>query len=76
MAQPSENKTVQSRILKYAQDIGWTSVSFSDAVRRRSFSDGDDTDEGNRHACSQRAINLSYIKSISKNTGALYDSLH
>jgi len=34
---PSEHKTVQARILKYAQDIGWTFVSREEAEVRRGF---------------------------------------
>jgi type I restriction enzyme, R subunit len=34
---PGEHKTVQSRILKYAQDIGWTFVSREEAEARRGF---------------------------------------
>ena len=33
--QPSEHKTVQARILKYAQEIGWSFVSRDEAERRR-----------------------------------------
>lgn len=41
MPAPSEHKTVQARILKYAQEIRWKLVSREDAERRRSFdSDG------------------------------------
>jgi|SRR5690242_9284979 len=32
---PGEHKTVQSRILKYAEAIGWTIVSREEAERRR-----------------------------------------
>ena len=35
MSKPSEHKTVQSRILAYAQEIGWTLVSRAEAERRR-----------------------------------------
>lgn len=48
MPSPSENKTVQSRILQYAQDIGWTFVSRSDAEKRRSFSASDDIQDRSR----------------------------
>ena len=34
---PSEHKTVQSRILAYAQEIGWRYVSRAEAERRRGF---------------------------------------
>ena len=37
MPKPGEHKTVQSRILKYARDIGWTSVSRREAEKRREF---------------------------------------
>jgi type I restriction enzyme R subunit len=37
MPKPGEHKTVQSRILKYAQDIGWTFVPREDAEARRGF---------------------------------------
>jgi type I restriction enzyme R subunit len=35
MPTPGEHKTVQSRILEYAQAIGWTFVSREDAEQRR-----------------------------------------
>ena len=34
---PTEHKSVQARILKYAEDIGWTFVSQSEAEQRRGF---------------------------------------
>ncbi len=37
MSKPTENKTVQARILEYAEDIGWTLVSREEAERRRGF---------------------------------------
>ena len=37
MSKPSEHKTVQARILAYAQEIGWTVVSRAEAERRRGF---------------------------------------
>jgi len=37
MPVPGEHKTVQARILEYAQDIGWTFVPRVDAERRRHF---------------------------------------
>ena len=37
MPTPSEHKTVQARILKYAEAIGWTFVSREEAEQRRSF---------------------------------------
>ena len=37
MPAPGEYKTVQSRILAYAQEIGWTYVPREEAERRRGF---------------------------------------
>ena len=37
MTKPGEHKTVQARILAYAEDIGWTFVSREEAERRRGF---------------------------------------
>jgi type I restriction enzyme R subunit len=37
MPTPTEHKSVQARILKYANDIGWTIVSRSEAEKRRGF---------------------------------------
>ena len=37
MPTPTEQKTVQARILKYAQEIGWTYVPRAEAERRRGF---------------------------------------
>lgn len=37
MPRPNEHKTVQARILAYAQEIGWTHVPRGEAERRRGF---------------------------------------
>ena len=37
MPTPGEQKTVQARILEYAEAIGWTFVSREEAERRRGF---------------------------------------
>lgn len=37
MPRPSEHKTVQARILDYAQEIGWTYVRRGEAEKRREF---------------------------------------
>ncbi len=37
MPQPSEHKSVQTRIIEYAGEIGWTFVSRSEAEERRKF---------------------------------------
>jgi type I restriction enzyme R subunit len=38
MPSPAEYKTVQARILQYAQEIGWMYVTRQEAERRRGFS--------------------------------------
>ncbi|MCD6430520.1 MAG: type I restriction endonuclease subunit R, partial [Deltaproteobacteria bacterium] len=40
MPSPGEHKTVQARILKYAQEIGWTFVPREEAEVRRGFDPG------------------------------------
>lgn len=37
MPQPTEHKSVQARILKYADEIGWTIVARNEAEQRRGF---------------------------------------
>ena len=39
MPTPGEHKTVQARILAYAEAIGWTMVSCEEAERRRGIGD-------------------------------------
>lgn len=49
MPKPGEHKTVQSRILEYAEEIGWTYVSREDAEAWRGFdTDGDTPEERGR----------------------------
>jgi type I restriction enzyme R subunit len=51
MPSPGEHKTVQARILKYAQEIGWTYVPRAEAERRRGFDpDGATPEERARKA--------------------------
>ncbi|MBI4026092.1 MAG: HsdR family type I site-specific deoxyribonuclease [Verrucomicrobia bacterium] len=51
MSKPGEHKTVQARILKYAQEIGWTYVPRDEAERRRGFDpDGTSPEERARKA--------------------------
>ena len=45
MPAPTEHKTVQSRILAHAQDIGWTYVPREGAEQRRGFDPDDATPE-------------------------------
>ena len=37
MITPTEHKTVQSRILAYVEEIGWTYAPLDEAERRRGF---------------------------------------
>lgn len=51
MPSPGEHKTVQARILAYAQEIGWTYVPREEAEWRRGFDpDATTSDERARHA--------------------------
>ena len=51
MPAPGENKTVKSRILAYAQEIGWTYVPRAEAEARRGFDpDGAKPQERTRKA--------------------------
>src|SRR6266851_7313130 len=43
MPTPGEHKTVQARILKYAQAIGWTYVPRAEAQARRGFDTSKET---------------------------------
>ena len=50
MPTPSEHKTVQARILEYAQDIGWTFVPRHEAEQRRGFDPDTSSTDRNRDA--------------------------
>jgi hypothetical protein len=51
MSAPTEHKTIQARILHYAQEIGWTCVPRAEAERRRGFdADGATPEERARKA--------------------------
>ena len=52
MPTPTEHKTVQARILAYAQDIGWTYVPRDEAERRRGFDPAGATPEERAHKAS------------------------
>src|SRR2546421_11717615 len=51
-AKPGEHKTVQARILSFAQQIGWTYVPRGEAERRRGF-------DNSKAAPSERASDAS-----------------
>jgi hypothetical protein len=46
MPKPGEYKTVQARILKYAQEIGWAFLSRAEAEGRRGKRDEGEGSEG------------------------------
>src|SRR5258708_5692985 len=50
MPTPGEHKTVQSRVLEYAEEIGWTYVPREEAEARRDFDDGATPEERARNA--------------------------
>jgi type I restriction enzyme R subunit len=52
MPTPGEHKTVQARILRYAQEIGWTYVPRDEAERRRGFDPAGATPEERARKCS------------------------
>jgi type I restriction enzyme R subunit len=52
MTTPTEHKTVQARILKYAQEIGWTYVPRAEAERRRGFDPDGATPQDRAHKAS------------------------
>ena len=82
MPKPGEHKTVQARILTYAQEIGWTFVPRSEAEKRRGFN----PDAPNPSAAAQGASlyfdDLLYTKvrefnpQYSEAAGALVGELH
>jgi type I restriction enzyme R subunit len=55
---PGENKTVQARIVEYAQAIGWTYVSRTEAQARRGF------DSSKKTAAEQAASASVYFKEL------------
>lgn len=52
MTIPSEHKTVQTRILDYAQEIGWRFVTRAEAESRRGFDSEGTTSENRAHLAS------------------------
>ncbi len=62
MPTPSEHKTVQARILKYAQDIGWSFVTREEAQQRRGFDSEGNTPEESAHKASLFFADLLYAQ--------------
>jgi type I restriction enzyme R subunit len=62
MAAPSEHKTVQARILQYAQEIGWRFVSRAKAEQRRGFDAGGSTPQERARGASLYFADLLYTK--------------
>ena len=64
MPTPTEHKTVQARILHYAQEIGWTYVPRAEAERRRGFDpDGATPEERARYEVLQARMKRAASKS-------------
>jgi type I restriction enzyme R subunit len=68
MPTPGEHKTVQPRILGYAEAIGWTFVSREEAEQRRGFEPqmGADAEPGQKHL---RKSASSAVKQLSNGEG-------
>jgi len=62
MVKPGEHKTVQARILKYAQDVGWTFVPRAEAERRRGFDSSAGTPQEKARKASLFFDELLYLK--------------
>lgn len=62
MPAPGEHKTVQARILQYAQDIGWTFVPRAEAEARRGFDPDGATPEERARKASLFFDDLLYTK--------------
>ena len=60
MPKPSEHKTVQARILKYAEEIGWIFVPCEKAEVRRGF-DPEATPHAGSFGVIMRSRNSSYV---------------
>ncbi|MCF6148165.1 MAG: type I restriction endonuclease subunit R [Candidatus Kuenenia sp.] len=66
MPKPAERKSVQSRILKYAQDIGWTFVSQNEAEARRGFASTGSATQPGAEALEVPAIKREKAKNASR----------
>ena len=62
MAAPTEHKTVQARILQYAQEIGWRFVPRAEAEQRRGFDAGGSTPQERARGASLYFADLLYTK--------------
>lgn len=67
MPKPGEYKTVQNRILKYAQEIGWTFVPREEAEARRGFSPDDGASSDRAAKASLYFDDLLYSKTLEFN---------
>ncbi len=66
MVTPGEHKTVQARILAYAQEIGWTFVPRAEAESRRGFDAGGASAEQapRAHRCSSTSCCIDRVKTF------------
>jgi type I restriction enzyme R subunit len=62
MPKPSEHKTVQARILQYAQEIGWHFVPRAEAEQRRGFDAGGSSPQERAQGASLYFADLLYAK--------------
>jgi type I restriction enzyme R subunit len=68
MVKPGEHKTVQARILKYAQETGWTVVPRQEAEQRRGFDQAGANPQDKAHHASLFFDDLLYQKVREFNT--------
>ena len=62
MPKPGEHKTVQARILQYAQECGWTFVPRAEAERRRGFDAAATTPEARARPATPYFGDLLHVK--------------
>lgn len=72
MPKPTEQKRVQARILKYAEEIGWSIISRTEAEHRRGFNAVSNSIQERCGTASLYFEDLLYdkqLKEITKNVG-------
>ena len=70
MPAPGEHKTVQARILAYAQEIGWTYVPRAEAEKQRAFDfDGATAEDCARPDKARSQLRIPKMGSIKPDSG-------
>jgi len=71
MPRPGEHKTVQNRILTYAEQIGWNYVSRSEAETRQGFDrvNGTIQKKRNRLLSTLMRFSTKKLENLTRNTG-------